>query len=75
MAGRWISRPIRFGLGFVTGPGNVPLGEGAFRFDTGSPGAAAAGAKVELSNGGLNDQRVADLTEMSFDIYLEESES
>ena len=23
--------------GFVTGPGNVPLGEGAFRFDTGSP--------------------------------------
>ena len=28
---------------------------------------------MELSNGGLNDQRVADLTEMSFDIYLEES--
>ena len=48
--------------GFVTGPADAPLGEGSFRFDTGSAGAAAAGAKVELSNGGLNDQPVADLT-------------
>src|SRR6478609_5925634 len=48
--------------GFVTGPDTAPLGEGSFRFDTGAPGAAAAGAKVELSNGALNDQLVADLT-------------
>ena len=60
--------------GFVTGPADAPLGEGAFRFDTGTAGAAAAGAKVELSNGGLNDQPVADLTELSFDVYLEESD-
>ena len=58
--------------GFVTGPADVPLNEGAFRFDTGTAGAAAAGAKVELSNGGLNDQPVADLTGLQFDVYLEE---
>ena len=61
--------------GFVTGPGNVPLGEGAFRFDTGPAGGAAAGSKVELSSGGLNGQRVADLSELSFDVYLEEGDS
>ena len=59
--------------GFVTGPADVPLGEGAFRFDTGAAGAAAAGAKVELSSSGLNDQLVADLTALSFDVYLEEN--
>ena len=59
--------------GFVTGPKTPPRGEGSFRFDTGSAGAAAAGAKVELSNGGLNDQPVADLTVLRFDVYLEES--
>ena len=56
--------------GFVTGPADVPLGEGSFRFDTGTAGAAAAGAKVELSNGGLNDEPVAELTALSFDVYL-----
>ncbi len=60
--------------GFVTGPADVPLGEGSFRFDTGSAGAAAAGAKVELSNGGLNDQPVADLSGLHFDVYLEEND-
>ena len=43
--------------GFVTGPATAPLGEGSFRFDTGAPGAAAAGAKVELSNGGSTTSR------------------
>ena len=60
--------------GFVTGPADPPLGEGSFRFDTGSAGAAAAGAKVELSNGGLNDQPMADLGVLRFDVYLEESD-
>jgi len=59
--------------GFVTGPAPAPLGEGSFRFDTGAPGAAAAGAKVELSNGGLNDQLVSDLSGLRFDVYLEEN--
>ena len=59
--------------GFVTGPATAPLGEGSFRFDTGAPGAAAAGAKVELSNGGLNDQLVSDLTGLRFDVYVEEN--
>ncbi len=59
--------------GFVTGPAGG-LGEGAFRFDTGAPGAARAGAKVELSNGGLNDQPLADLTALHFDVYLEEND-
>ncbi len=59
--------------GFVTGPATAPLGEGSFRFDTGAPGAAAAGAKVELSNGGLNDQLVSDLTGLRFDAYVEEN--
>ena len=45
--------------GFVTGPETPPLGDGSFRFDTGAAGAAAAGAKVELSNGGLNDQPIS----------------
>ena len=49
--------------GFVTGPATAPLGEGSFRYDTG----ASAGAKVELSNGALNDQPVADLTGLRFD--------
>ena len=60
--------------GFVTGPATAPLGEGSFRFDTGAPGAAAAGAKVELSNGGLNDQPVANLTGLRFDAYVEEND-
>ena len=60
--------------GFVTGPADAPLGEGSFRFDTGAAGAAAAGAKVELSNGGLNDKPVADLTVLRFDVYLEEND-
>ena len=60
--------------GFVTGPADAPLGEGSFRFDTGSAGAAAAGAKVELSSGGLNDQPVAELTALSFDVYVEEND-
>ena len=60
--------------GFVTGPADVPLGEGSFRFDTGAAGAAAAGAKVEFSNGGLNDQPMADLTGLRFDVYLEEND-
>ena len=59
--------------GFVTGPASPSLGEGSFRFDTGAPGAAAAGSKVELSNGGLNDQSVADLTGLRYDVYLEEN--
>ena len=29
---------------------------------------------MELSNGGLNDQPVADLTALSFDVYLEEND-
>ena len=58
--------------GFVTGPADAPLGEGSFRFDTGSAGAAAAGAKVELSSGGLNDQPVVDLGVLRFDLYVEE---
>ena len=61
--------------GFVTGPDTAPLGEGSFRFDTGAPGAAAAGAKVELSNGALNDQPVADLTGLRFDAYVEENDA
>ena len=60
--------------GFVTGPATAPLGEGSFRYDTGTPGAAAAGAKVELSNGALNDQLVADLTGLRFDAYVEEND-
>ena len=51
------------------------MGEGSFRFDTGAPGAAAAGAKVELSNGALNDQPVANLTGLRFDAYLEENDA
>ncbi len=58
--------------GFVTGPADAPSGEGSFRFDTGTAGAAAAGAKVELSNGGLNDQPLADLSVLRFDLYVEE---
>ena len=61
--------------GFVTGPATPPLGEGSFRFDTGAPGAAAAGAKVELSNGSLNDQPVATLTGLRFDVYLDENDT
>ena len=61
--------------GFVTGPATPPLGEGSFRYDTGAPGAAAAGAKVELSNGSLNDQPVANLTGLRFDAYLEENDA
>src|SRR6478609_10986823 len=61
--------------GFVTGPDTAPLGEGSFRFDTGAPGAAAAGAKVELSNGSLNDQPVANLTGLRFDAYVEENDA
>ena len=61
--------------GFVTGPATPPLGEGSFRFDTGAPGAAAAGAKVELSNGALNDQPVANLTGLRFDVYLDENDT
>ncbi|MFL6177994.1 MAG: hypothetical protein ACJ715_15185, partial [Ornithinibacter sp.] len=59
--------------GFVTGPATAPLGEGSFRYDTGAPGGALAGAKVELSNGALNDQLVADLTGLRFDAYVEEN--
>ena len=59
--------------GFVTGPSGVPAGVGSFRFDTGAPGAAAAGAKVELSNGALNDALVSDLTVLHFDVFLEEN--
>ena len=61
--------------GFVTGPATPPLGEGSFRYDTGAPGAAAAGAKVELSNGSLNDQPVANLTGLRFDAYVEENDA
>ena len=74
MAGGWTSPPSSVRPGFVTGPATAPLGEGSFRFDTGAPGAAAAGAKVELSNGALNDQLVADLTGLRFDVYLEEND-
>src|SRR5207344_2232346 len=59
--------------GFVTGPVTPPLGEGSFRYDTGAPDKAVAGAKVELSNGGLNDQPVANLTGLRFDAYVEEN--
>src|SRR6478735_8478399 len=72
-AGNFTTNTVR--PGFVTGPADVPLGEGAFRFDTGAAGAAAAGAKVEFSNGGLVDQPVADLTGLRFDVYLEENDS
>ena len=75
MAGGWSSSPSSVRPGFVTGPATAPLGEGSFRFDTGAPGAAAAGAKVELSNGGLNDQPVADLTGLRFDVYVEENDA
>ena len=60
--------------GFVTAAG-APLGAGGFRFDTGAPGAAAAGAKVEFSHGGLNDQLVSDLTGLSFHVFLEENDA
>ena len=59
----------------MTGPATPPLGEGSFRYDTGAPGAAAAGAKVELSNGSLNDQPVANLTGLRFDAYVEENDA
>ena len=49
------------------------LGEGSFRCNTGAPGAAAPGSKVELSNGALNDQLVTDLTGLRYDVYLEEN--
>ena len=60
--------------GFVTGPATPPSGVGSFRYDTGAPGGAVAGAKVELSSGGLDDQPVANLTGLSFDAYVEEND-
>ena len=51
------------------------MGEGSFRFDTGAAGGGRSGAKVELSNGGLNDQPVANLTGLRFDVYLEENDA
>ena len=60
--------------GFVT-VADAPLGVGVFRFDTGAAGAAAVGAKVELSHGGLNDQLVSDLGGLGFSVLLEENDA
>lgn len=68
----WVKQPIgKSSLGFVNGPASPPVGNGSLKFYVPAGGIFWPGDFVRFRNGQYSGTRIASLTELSFDTYIE----
>jgi len=68
----WLKQPVgKSYLGFVNGPATPPVGKGSLKFYVPAGGINWPGDFVRFRNGQYTGTKLSDLTELSYDTYIE----